>query len=124
MKADEQLSKKFKEAPPNLAPGQIAWLIEQYCVALERLDMSDCPSDFRVAYKQHMRAWREAHVAVNEIPDGFVDGLVVGFMNGLVRGERDGGLGRMESKLRNAEDRIRTTWEVVERIAGQYGAVL
>ena len=37
--------------------------------------MSDCPADFRVAYRHHMRAWREAELAIKQLPDGLLEGL-------------------------------------------------
>ncbi len=124
MKADEKLAKQRDNLPPNATPSQIAWSIGVYCDGLEKIDMSECPADFRVAYKQHIRAWRETQAAVAQLPDSFLEGVFVGFFNSLLRGEVDGGTGRLEGDLKRAMERVRTTWEEVEKIGAKYGAAL
>ncbi len=52
----------------------MAQAVDQYCDDLEKLNMSDCPADFRVAYREHMRAWREVGAAYRELPDTFTEG--------------------------------------------------
>lgn len=124
MKADEQLSKKHKELPPSATPPQMVWAIGQYCDGLEVLYMADCPADFQVAYKQHMRAWREVQAAIKQLPDGFLEGFFMGAVNGVFRGETDGGQSRLEGSVKRAAERVRITWEEVERIGAKYGAAL
>lgn len=123
-KADTELSLKRESLPADASTTQVAQAIEQYCTELERLDMSDCPADFRVAYVQHIRAWRETRAAVEQLPSGFLTGFFMGAVNSLLRGEIDGGQGRMEGALKGALERVRITWEEVERVGAKYGAVL
>jgi hypothetical protein len=121
---DQQLAKKRKTLPPKSTPTQIAWGVGQYCDELDRLDMSDCPADFRVAYTQHIRAWREAESAIQRLPDSFLQGVLMGAMNSILRGETDGGQSRLEGELKHALERVRMTWEEVERVGAKYGAAL
>lgn len=122
--ADQKLAKVRDNLPPKATPSQISWAIGVYCDDLEKIDMSDCPADFRVAYTQHIRAWRESQEAVKQLPDSFFKGLAMGFFNGVFRGERDGGTSRLEGDLKRAAERTRSTWEEVEKIGAKYGAAL
>jgi hypothetical protein len=125
LKADDKLAKeREKNLPPKANPSQIGWSIGVYCDGLERLEMSDCPADFRVAYRQHIRAWRDAEAAVKKMPDSFLEGVFVGIWNSALRGEADGGTSRLEGDLKRATERVRTTWEEVERTGAKYGAAL
>jgi len=124
LRADQHFAKKRESLPPNSTPSQIAWAVGQYCNDLERLDMADCPADFRVAYRHHMGAWREAQAAVQQLPDGFLEGVFMGAMNGLLRGESDGGTSRLEGGLKRALERVGDTWIEVEKIGAKYGAAL
>lgn len=123
MREDTQASKK-RNLPPNLPPSQVAYAIGQYCTDLERLEMADCPADFRIAYRQHARAWREAQAAIQQLPDGFLEGFFMGAMNSLLRREDDGGTRRLEGELKRSLERVRITWEEVEKIGARYGAAL
>ena len=105
-------------------PSQIAWALGTYCDGLKRIEMADCPADFRVAYRQHARAWRDAQAAVRQLPDGFLEGFFMGFFNGLLRGEGDGGTGRLQGELKRSLERVRASWEEVEKVAAKYGAAL
>jgi len=118
---DSVFSKKKENLPPNSSPSQIAWAVGGYCTEMERINMLDCPPDFRVAYKHHTTAWREAHAAIQQLPDSFLGGVFMGAMNSVLRGEIDGGQSRLEGGLKTALMRVRTTWEEVERIGAKYG---
>lgn len=110
--------------PPDATPPQIAWAIGRYCDALGQLDMSDCPADFRVAYRHHLGAWREAQAVIAQLPDGFFAGLFTGFKNALLRGEVDGGTSRLEGSVKRAAERVRDTRIEVEKVGARYGAAL
>ena len=45
-------------------------------------------------------------------------------MNSLLRGESDGGQSRLEGDVKRSLERVRTTWEEVERIGAKYDAAL
>jgi hypothetical protein len=123
LRADRQLFDTHKP-PPDANPPQVAWVVGCYCDALERLDMSDCPADFRIAYRHHIRAWREAKSVVEGLPKGFWSGFFLGLKNAVLRGEGDGGQSRLEGDLKRAQDGVSQSWREVERIAAKYGAVL
>jgi hypothetical protein len=123
-RADDKLAKERERLPPKATPSQIAWSFGVYCDALERLDTADCPADFRVAFGQHIRAWREAQVALQQLPDGFLEGLLMGALNSVLRGENDGGTSRLEGELKRTIERVRTTYEEVEKIGAKYGVAL
>ncbi len=125
LKADQKLMKELKDnLPPKVTPAQLAWSIGGYCDRLERLDMTDCPAEFRVAYTQHMRAWRDTQAALKQLPDGLLEGVLMGIGNFFLRREADGGVARLEGDLRRAQERVRATWEEVEKIGAKYGAAL
>ena len=124
LQADKELGAKRDTLSPNATPSQIAQAIREYCSNLERLDMSDCPADFRVAYRHHMGAWREAETSIRQLPDGFMESVLMGAINGVLRGEPDGGTSRLQGGLERAFERVRDTWIEVEKIGANYGAAL
>ena len=118
---DKQISDETIGAvPDDGTPSNLAFAISQYCGRAEKQDVSDCPADFQVAYKYHVRAWREAQAAVNELPDDFLSGLFMGAMNGIFRGETDGGTARLEGDLKQANEKINSTWMELEKIAAAH----
>lgn len=115
-----QLADKYLAARPDTTPSQYALAMGQFCDALERLDMSDCPNDLEVACKQNIRAIRDGQAVLQQFPESFLEGVASGAMNYLVRGEPDGGLSRLEEEVQRALERIRVTSENVENIAAKY----
>jgi len=105
-------------------PSEVAAAYGQYCAVIEQLDLSQCPADFRVAYRHYIRAWRERQAAVAQFPDDFLSEVFVGFLNGLLNNESDGGRGRWQMNLRNATVKVQTMAEEVEKIGAKYGAAL
>lgn len=124
LRADDEHSKQWRGLPQNAPPSKVARSLASYCSAMEQIDTSDCPADFRVAYTQHIRAWRDVQAAVAQLPDGFLDGFFMGLFNGVVRRELDGGANRLEGNLNRAIERVRATWEEVEKIGAKYGAAI
>lgn len=61
--------------------------------------------------------------AIQEFPDGFQEGFLIGLLNGL-GGERDGGLNRLEAEFKAAFQRGTSTYDEVEQTALKYGAAL
>lgn len=102
---------------------QVALVWRRFCEELERMDLTACPADFRVALRQHTRACRDVQAAIEEFPDGFADGFFAGFLSSL-GGEYDGGIGRLESQYRSAYERGAATFAEVERTALKYGVAL
>jgi hypothetical protein len=124
LRADQELTRQRDALPPGATPSKIAWAIGRYCDDLERLDMSDCPADFRVAYRHHVGAWREARAAIAKLPDDIFEGVFMGAMNSILRGELDGGASRLEGDVKRSLERVRDTWIEVEKIGARYGAAL
>jgi hypothetical protein len=125
LREDERIAKATKDSvSKDASPSHVASQIGAYYSRTEALDLSNCPADFRVAYRQHIRAWREAQAAVAELPDDFVEGAFMGFFNGLLRGELDGGAGRLQGDLKKAVDKVNSTWDEVEKIGAKYDAAL
>lgn len=124
LEADRDLSAKRKMVnPATSTPTQVANAIGQYCAAADRLDMSDCPAEFRVAFRHHLEAWGKVEVAVRRLPEDFLEGTLVGLVNGLT-GELDGGYSRMVGALKSAEAEVNATFQEVEKIAAKHGAAL
>lgn len=111
------------EATAKIETSQSGQVWGRYCDELERIDLSACPADFRVAFRQHTRSCRDVQGAIMQVPSGTVDSMLVGFLNGL-GGEADGGLGRFASDLKLSLKNGEATYREVERIALRYGAAL
>jgi hypothetical protein len=125
LKEDDRIGKAMQgKIGEDATPSQVAQAINSSCSQAEALDLSKCPAEFRVAYKQHLRAWRDAQAAVQQLPDGFLEGVFMGAMNSLLRDESDGGQKRLEGDLKRAIERVRTSWEEVEKSGAKYGAAL
>ena len=123
-RADGELASRRKAALVNAATvADEANLIGEYCRGLELLDMSDCPSDFAMAYRQHVRAWRAGEAVVRQFPDGFWEGAAIGLWNAAANSEWDGGLTRMQAEQVQALKKINETYEEVERIGAKYEAM-
>lgn len=119
-----ELVKYRAEAETSLAtPSQIADVWGRFCAESEQLDLSACPPDFRVAFRQHVRACRDVEAAIREFPDDFQEGLLIGLLNGL-GGEGDGGINRLEREFKAAFQRGNSTFDEVERTALKYGTAL
>ena len=50
---------------------------------MRAIDLSGCPSDFREAYVRHAAAWRAMALQIQQEPDGALEALLMGFLNGL-----------------------------------------
>ena len=95
--------------------------VEAYSLKMRRIDTSDCPEDFRVAFLRHAQAWRSLVVEGKAQPSSVVEALVQGFVNGL-HGELDGGAHRYLRARDAREQEIKATWEDVELLVVKYGA--
>jgi hypothetical protein len=86
--------------------------IAAYCDAMERIDMSDCPADFRAAVAQHLSAGRDLQAWFNSLSSLSREGPSNVDVDRLTRdGHRIGG-------------RFDKTAHEVTRIAATYGVVL
>jgi len=124
LNADKRLADTMRSETANLTPSQLAERIGNYCNQAEALDLTACPADFRLAYRQHFRAWREVRAAIQELPDSPFDELFMMGFNRLVDGQPTGGSKELRDNVKQALTRLRTTWEEVERIGMKYGAAI
>jgi hypothetical protein len=77
-----------------------------------------------VAYKHHLTAWSELGVAVGARPDTELEGLFVGFLNGYLYNEKDGGMKRMAENIQQASLAVKDSFREVEAIALEYDVAL
>jgi hypothetical protein len=125
LREDDRISKEtMGSVSTSDTPSAYATAIGKYLIQVQGVDMSDCPPDFRFAFKRHLDCWVELRSALNAIPEDFLQGFFVGFMNGYLFRERDGGLSRMAANVQQASRNIKTSFREVEQIAAKYGAVL
>lgn len=124
LRNDKDLSAQLRSAASSATSRAVTiQLVIKYCDGLDHYDMSECPPDFRLAFRQHIRSWRAAAAQWSAMPDGFWQGVLVGAVNSM-SGESDGGARRMSTEMREAQQAVDTTYKEAERIAAQYGAVL
>ena len=65
LQTDKELESRWESASKGItSPAELALLIERYCEEMERIELTECPADFRVAFRKHIRAWRDVHTAV------------------------------------------------------------
>lgn len=124
LQADDLASKETVHAVgARETPSTYARAIGEYLALMHEVDMTDCPADFRIAFKHHLESWAELGEAVRALPEGFLEGFFVGALNGLLRGENDGGVTRMADEIKRASGAVSATFREVERIAAQYDVV-
>ena len=82
LKADKAASERHHGSiPQNATASQVANAIATYCEAAANIDTTGCPADFKVAYRHHISAWRDVQGAFHQLPEGFLDGVLVGALN-------------------------------------------
>lgn len=99
--------------------------------AMRKVDLSDCPRDFRIAYMNHIHAWDEA-VAVygakmkldRDEDAAAVGGIVASIFGSDASPWSDHVRAQQEvQKLTAVASRdISSTWQQVESVASKYGA--
>lgn len=125
LEAHRDLANRRDQAFATISsPRQAALEMERFCIDQERIDLSGCPADFRVAMRQHARSCRGVHDAASQLPDGFAEGFALGIFNNAIRGEQDGGFNRLTTQMEQAMTTAKGTYQEVERIGASYGAAL
>lgn len=124
LKSQAELVKYRADAEASLTQfSEVAAVWGRFCDEMERLDLTGCPADFRVAFRQHTRSCRDVQAAIAEFPDSGTEMFVVGFLNGLA-GQIDGGFGRLKSNYDTAFQAGNATYEQMEETALKYGVAL
>ncbi len=119
-----ELVKYRAEAEATLTKfSEVAAVWGRFCDELERLDLTGCPPDFRVAFRQHSRSCRDVQAAIAEFPDSQTEMFVIAFLNGLA-GQLDGGFGQLKANYDAANQSGNATYKHLEETALKYGAAL
>lgn len=118
--ADETVRAVGANAPPSA----YADAILLYVSRASRMDMSDCPAEFRVAFRRHLQAWFALRETIRPLPDDAVQGFFVGLLNGYFYGERDGGMARMTANVQEAAGNVKESFGAVEEIAAKHNVAL
>jgi len=79
-----------------------------YTQGLREIDMSDCPTDFQLAYLDHIHAWESLARARSSV----IKNVIFSLLTGTIPNISD------EQPIR---EEIAKTWNEVERIALSYG---
>lgn len=84
----------------------------------QTIDTRDCPRDFRVAFQEHINAWRTAsgYFAQDTNLNAFLEGLVSGYF------QDSSMLGHAAQNAIVAAQNINATYERLTTIAAAYGA--
>ncbi len=115
-------------------------LITQYTIALREIDMTKAPTDFRVAYLEHIQAWEGLAAEMNRKPEPADIGALFGLLGAVASHAHPlAALGGFVASQTNkpprttptrnelketAQRRIRETWNKVELVAVQRGVDL
>jgi TPR repeat protein len=109
--------------------------IQQVVTGLRAIDTSDCPTDFRVAYIDHIQAWEEIadveqklkrHSAQNDSVVPYLEAIVRGFM-GDPFGKSDevkADINKIDANVEAAQKKLKQTLNYVERVAITHGATM
>ena len=125
LKEDDRIAKEtMSSVAATETPSAYAAAIQTYLMRVRDIDMSDCPADFRVAFKSHLDCWVDLRTALKAIPEDFIQGFSVGFLNSYLFGEKDGGLSRMAGNVQEASRSVKSSFREVEQIAATYGVAL
>lgn len=78
---------------------------------LRKIDLAKCPSDFRVAFTNHIHAYEAFTRVMEEAPTGILGTIIYSLVGGY-------------SKIKSSVELIETTWKEVEVKAAKYGVSL
>ncbi|MBL8794286.1 MAG: hypothetical protein JNM56_10295 [Planctomycetia bacterium] len=109
-------------AGENSSPSQVAAAIQAFNQQAQQLNLAACPADFRVAYRQYLRALVEVQQAFAQIPDGWFAGFLAQLLDMFNNDPHR--LQRLQGDLKSAQGKVLACWEEVERIGVKYGAAL
>ncbi len=85
---------------------------------MQKMDTRACPPEFRLAFQQHINAWRDGSTlfARDKTLRSFLEGLAAGYF-------RDASLfGQAHRKAKAAVEQINQTYNQLSSIAAAYGA--
>jgi hypothetical protein len=99
----------------NTDPGRQADFI---ATEFQKIDVSSCPVDFRMAYQAHVFAWQQAAPALanNSFGTNFLEGLLAGLT------DNSGAIGGASGQAAQAVQQINATYFDMTQVAARYGA--
>lgn len=98
--------------------------------SMRRVDLSDCPQDFREAYSKHIHAWEEAAQVQQAKADLAKDedaAAAAGVLATLFGtddtpwSDHEAAVQRVDQYQQKASEDIHSTWQEVEDVARKYG---
>jgi hypothetical protein len=102
-----------------------------HTAAMRKVDLSDCPEDFRVAYTNHIHAWDEAakvNQAKAELTSDEDAAAAAGALATLFGSDEtpwsdhERAVAEVNRLQQVASDDIHGTWQVVEDVSAKYNA--
>lgn len=114
LNADLDLSKRAASLHRNDAGMRARYT----AIEMQRIDLTRCPPDFRVAFQDHINAWSEAvpYIAANTPLAAFLEGLYSGYTQDY------SALGWSQNQADLAAYQIHRTYQEVLRSAAAHGA--
>ncbi len=88
--------------------------------AIQRIDVSSCPKDFRDSWHQFKNAALEYQLGFEGIPKTDTEKFLYGFQKGT-EGKLDGGMNELKESLTRKNANFTTTFSEVVAVAKQYG---
>lgn len=111
---------EFKAAKKAKVPSQTNF--KEATEKLRRIDVSDCPSDFREAHVRFVGAMDRFALLVAHYPDFLSVALDMGLK--FLGGHRDAGYSKIMDRAKQAQQDLMTCHNEVDALAARYGARL
>lgn len=114
LEQDQAIYHEAKSKFPNNAAQATRYIAEK----MQRIDITRCPPEFRLAFQQHVNAWAQAAPYIQ------ADTPLSAFFEGLYAGATDDYrlLGVSSYQANVAKEQIGATYRVVLTVAAAYGA--
>lgn len=114
LEEDQAIYREAKSRFPNNAAQATRHIAER----MQRIDITRCPPEFRLAFQQHVNAWAQAAPYIQ------ADTPLSAFFEGLYAGATDDYrlLGLSNHQANVAKEQIGATYRVVLNVAAAYGA--
>jgi ABC-type transport system involved in cytochrome bd biosynthesis fused ATPase/permease subunit len=99
-----------------------------HTAAMQQVDMSGCPDDFRAAYADHIKAWEQAgkvHQAIVDLNNnGTLEAAAITVFgpHAAPWASREQAASELDRLQKAASNEIHTTWARVTAVAQKYGA--
>lgn len=114
LEQDQAIYQEAKSSFPNSAVQATRYIADR----MQRIDITRCPPEFRLAFQQHVNAWAQAAPYIQ------ADTPLSAFFEGMYAGATDdySNLGLSNHQANVAKAQIGDTYRVVLNVAAAYGA--